>query len=69
MQCIIKGQAYNYIDHVMEEDFTRSSYFQLSKEIYKLKYEKWYQSGYMSNHYKPYIITQRYSCFKCSSVY
>jgi len=40
----------------MEEEFTRNSYFQLSKNIYKLKYEKWYQSGYMDNRYKPYLI-------------
>ncbi len=56
MQCIIKGQAYNYIDNVMEEEFSRKSYFQLAEEIYNLKYEKWYQSGYMDNRYKPYII-------------
>jgi GNAT superfamily N-acetyltransferase len=56
---MIKGQAYNYIDHVMEDQFTRDRYFQLSKEIYKLKYEKWYQSGYMDNHYIPYIIMHR----------
>ena len=56
MQCIIKGEAYNFIDNVMEEEITRKSYFQLAKEIYKLKYEKWYQSGYMDNRYKPYIL-------------
>ena len=56
MQCIINGQAYNYIDNVMEEEFSRKSYFQLAEKIYNLKYEKWYQSGFMDNRYKPYII-------------
>ena len=56
MQCNIKGQTYNYIDCVMEDEFTRNRYFQLSKDIYKLKYEKWYQSGYMDNRYIPYVI-------------
>lgn len=56
MQCFIRGQEYNYINDVLKDKVTRMSYFQLAKQIYGLKFEKWYQSGYWDNHFIPYII-------------
>lgn len=56
MQCFIGGQAYNYINDALTDEGTRMSYFQLAKQIYGLKFEKWYQSGYWDNRFIPYII-------------
>ena len=56
MQCFICGQAYNYINNALKDEDMRMNYFQLAKQIYGLKFDKWYQSGYWDNHFIPYII-------------
>jgi GNAT superfamily N-acetyltransferase len=56
MQCFINGQTYDYINNALNDDVTRMSYFQLAKKIYKLKFDKWYESGYWDNRFIPYTI-------------
>lgn len=52
----INGQAYKYINDTLKDEVTRRSYFQLADQIYGLKFEEWYQSGYWDNRFIPYII-------------
>ena len=52
----INGQAYKYINDTLKDEVTRRSYFQLADQIYGLKFEEWYQSGYWNNRFIPYII-------------
>ncbi|MDF2542452.1 MAG: family acetyltransferase [Herbinix sp.] len=56
MQCFIDGQEYIFINDALKEEVTRMRYFQLAKQIYGLKFEKWFQSGYCDNRFVPYII-------------
>ncbi len=56
MKCFIKGQEYKYIDNALKDDSTRKRYFQLAKQVFRLEFEKWYQSDYWDNRFIPYII-------------
>ncbi|MDW2800691.1 hypothetical protein RZO55_24275 [Clostridium boliviensis] len=56
MQFLIDGQAYNYVNNALKNEDTRKNYFQLAKQIYGLKFDKWYQSGYWDDHFIPYLI-------------
>ncbi len=56
MECFFNGQAYKYINDPLKDEATRRSYSQLAEQIYGLKFEEWYQSGYWDNRFIPYII-------------
>ncbi len=56
MKCFINGQEYKYINDALKDKVTRMSYFKLTKQIYGLEFEKWYQSDYWDNRFIPYII-------------
>lgn len=56
MQYFIDGQAYTYIHNALIDSITRKRYFQLTKQIYRLDFEKWYESGYWDNRFIPCIL-------------
>ncbi len=56
MKCIINGQEYEYINDALKDSFSRMGYFQLTKQIFRLEFEKWYQPEYWDNRFIPYIL-------------
>jgi predicted GNAT family N-acyltransferase len=56
MKCFINSQEYKFINNALKDKVTRLSYFQLTKQIFGLEFEKWYQSDYWDNRFIPYVI-------------
>lgn len=59
MKCFINGQEYKFIKDALKDNDTRMSYFKLTKQIYRLEFEKWYQPDYWDNRFIPYIIMHK----------
>ena len=58
MKCIIGDQEYQFLKDFLHEKNIRLGYFQLAKQIFRLDFDKWYQSKYWDNRFIPYIIME-----------
>lgn len=56
MKYFVNGQEYKYITDGLKDTAIRMGYFQLTKQIYGLEFEKWHQSGYWGDRFIPYIM-------------
>ena len=56
MKYFVNGQEYKYITDGLKDTDIRMGYFQLTKQIYGLEFEKWHQSGYWGDRFIPYIM-------------
>ena len=56
MQCIINGKEYKYVTDVKNNDTIRHSFCELSKNVFGLDFEPWYQGGYWGDLYIPHAL-------------
>ena len=59
MQCNINGKEYTYITGIKDNDAIRRSFCSLSKKIYGLDFEPWYQNGYWGDFYIPHTLMDK----------
>lgn len=52
----MKDKKYCFIDNVLQNEANRNSYFQLAKKMFGIKFDEWYQSGYWSGSFIPYVL-------------
>ena len=61
MKQIINGNEYNLSKNVRNSEVHRASFNQLSKRIFNLDFEPWYQSGYWGDLYIPYTLSYNHT--------
>lgn len=56
MKYKINGYEYDFVKDIRENRQIRKSYNLLSQDVFGLDFEPWYQKGYWSNDYIPYVF-------------
>ena len=56
MRCVINGREYTYETDVRNNELTRRSFCELSKKVFGLDFEPWYQGGYWGELYIPHAL-------------
>jgi len=50
---------YSFQKNYKDNNILRTSFNELSKQVYKLNFEDWYQNGYWGEDYVPYSIIDK----------
>jgi len=56
VEYIIKDKKFCFVDKVLQNEEIRNSYFQLAKKTFGIKFDEWFQSGYWSDSFIPYVL-------------
>jgi len=56
MKIILKDKEYNFLTGYQENDLYRVAFNNLSKNVFGLSFEEWFQSGYWKEKYIPYTL-------------
>lgn len=56
MEIGVKGRKFQFENEVRNHKKIRNSFLKLAKEIFALDFNPWYEQGYWTENYKPYVI-------------
>lgn len=64
----ISGKEFSFTGQIRDVPDLRQSFFELARQVFGLDFEPWYQAGYWSEDYRPFVLAYKGRVVSCVAV-